>query len=76
MIPSLQSGIALTITMGTDPGEVDGTVQAGSVEAGVPVNIVTVLEGRIRAGWQDMERTGVGFRLIQFQHPESAAGRL
>ena len=56
VIPSLQSGIALTITMGTDPGEVDGTVQAGSVEAGVPVNIVTVPEGAY-ASRQDMERT-------------------
>jgi hypothetical protein len=57
MIPSLQPGIALTITMGTDPGEVDGTVQAGAVEAGAPVNMVAVPEGAYAAR-QDMERFG------------------
>jgi hypothetical protein len=57
VIPSLQPGIALTITMGTDPGEVDGTVQAGAVEAGAPVNMVAVPEGAYAAR-QDMERFG------------------
>jgi len=55
VIPSLQPGIALTITMGTDPGEVDGTVQPGAVEAGVPVSIVAIPEGAYAAR-QDMER--------------------
>jgi hypothetical protein len=57
VIPSLQPGIDLTITMGTDPGEVDGTVQAGTVEAGAPVNMVAVPEGAYAAR-QDMERFG------------------
>jgi hypothetical protein len=55
VIPSLQAGIALTITMGTDPGEVDGTVQAGAVEAGMPISMVSVPEGAYAAR-QDMER--------------------
>jgi hypothetical protein len=55
VIPSLQPGIALTITMGTDPGEVDGTVQPGAVEAGASVNMVAVPEGAYAAR-QDMER--------------------
>jgi hypothetical protein len=55
VIPSLQAGIPLTVTMGTDPGEVDGTVQPGTVEAGVPVTIVAVPEGAYAAR-QDMER--------------------
>ncbi|MGA3237875.1 MAG: carboxypeptidase regulatory-like domain-containing protein [Bryobacteraceae bacterium] len=55
VIPSLQPGVALTITMGTDPGEVDGTVQAGAVEAGVPVNLVAVPDGAYAAR-QDMQR--------------------
>jgi hypothetical protein len=56
VIPSLQPGIALTITMGIDPGEVDGTVQPGAVEPGVPVNMVAVPEGAYAAR-QDMERS-------------------
>jgi hypothetical protein len=55
VIPGLQQGVALTITMGTDPGEVDGTVQPGAVEAGVPVSMVAVPEGAYAAR-QDMER--------------------
>jgi hypothetical protein len=67
VIPSLQPGIALTITMGTDPGEVDGTVQPGAVEAGVPVNMVAIPEGAYAAR-EDMERfaqspAGAGFSL-------------
>jgi len=55
VIPSLQPGVALTITMGTDPGEVDGTVQPGAVEPGAPVSMVAVPQGAYAAR-QDMER--------------------
>ncbi len=75
-IPSLQPGMALTITMGTDPGEVDGTVQAGAVEAGAPVNMVAVPEGAYAAR-QDMERFAWRLRRRQLQPWRScAAGEL
>jgi hypothetical protein len=44
VIPSLQPDIKLTITLGTDPGEIDGTVQPGSVESGAPVLVAAIPE--------------------------------
>ncbi len=55
VIPSLQPGAALTIVMGTDPGEIDGTVQPGSVEAGAPV-LVAALPEDAYAARTDMQR--------------------
>jgi hypothetical protein len=40
VIPDVEPGGLLAITMGTDPGEIDGTVQAGSLEPGTPVLVV------------------------------------
>jgi hypothetical protein len=73
VIPSLQAGIALTITMGTDPGEVDGTVQAGTVEAGMPINMVAVPEGAYAAR-QDMERFASSPAGANFSMPNMPPG--
>jgi len=72
-IPSLQPGIALTITMGADPGEVDGTVQAGAVEAGMPVNITAVPDGAYAAR-QDMERSSSSPAGANFSLPNLPPG--
>jgi Carboxypeptidase regulatory-like domain len=42
VIPDAQPGGSLAITLGTDPGEIDGTVQAGSVESGTPVLVLAI----------------------------------
>jgi hypothetical protein len=42
VIPDVEPGGALTITLGTDPGEIDGTVQLGALESGTPVLIVAI----------------------------------
>jgi hypothetical protein len=42
VIPDAEPGGSLTITVGTDPGEIDGTVQAGSVESGTPVLVMAI----------------------------------
>jgi len=73
VISSLQAGIALTITMGTDPGEVDGTVQAGAVEAGMPINMVAVPEGAYAAR-QDMERFASSPAGANFSMPNMPPG--
>jgi hypothetical protein len=73
MIPSLQAGIALTITMGTDPGEVDGTVQPGAVEAGAPIAMVAIPVGAYSAR-QDMERISSGPAGSNFTLPNLPPG--
>jgi hypothetical protein len=73
LIPGLQPGIKLSITMGTDPGEVDGTVQPGAVEAGVPVNMMAVPEGAYAAR-QDMERQSSGPAGANFSMPNLPPG--
>jgi hypothetical protein len=55
VIPSLQPGNVFAITMGTDAGEIDGTVQPGSVESGAPVLVVALPEDAYAAR-QDMQR--------------------
>jgi Carboxypeptidase regulatory-like domain len=55
LIPSLQPGTLLNITMGTDPGEIDGTVQPGNVESGMPVLVAAIPEAAYAAR-QDMQR--------------------
>jgi hypothetical protein len=42
VIPDLEPGAALAITLGTDPGEIDGTVQVGTLESGTPVLVVAI----------------------------------
>lgn len=42
VIPDVEPGASLSIVMGTDPGEIDGTVQLGSLEPGTPVLIATI----------------------------------
>ncbi len=42
LIPNMETGVPLSIVMGTDPGEVDGTLQAGSLEPGSPVQVVVI----------------------------------
>ncbi len=42
VIPDVEPGGSLAITVGTDPGEIDGTVQAGSLEPGTPVLVVAI----------------------------------
>jgi hypothetical protein len=42
LIPDVEPGGLLAITVGTDPGEIDGTVQLGTVESGTPVLVVAV----------------------------------
>ncbi len=42
VISNAQPGVALTIVLGTDPGEIDGTVQSGPLEAGFPVSVVAI----------------------------------
>jgi hypothetical protein len=66
-IPSLQPGTALRIVMGTDAGEIDGKVQPGNVDSGLPV-MVAALPEEAYAARQDMQRqttgpTGGGFTL-------------
>jgi hypothetical protein len=41
-IPDVEPGGSLAITVGTDPGEIDGTVQFGTVESGTPVLVVAI----------------------------------
>lgn len=55
LIPSAQAGTALHITMGTDPGEINGTVQPGNVESGMPV-FITAFPEDAYATRQDMQR--------------------
>jgi len=67
LIPNLQPGAALNITLGTDPGEIDGTVQPGSVEAGAQVLVEAIPEDAYAAR-RDMQRlspasTGGNFSL-------------
>jgi hypothetical protein len=59
LIPSMQPGTALNVTMGTDPGEIDGTVQPGSLDAGTPVEVVALPEDAYAAR-QDMQRIASG----------------
>lgn len=66
-IPSLQPGTALRITMGTDAGEIHGTVQPGNVDSGIPV-LVAALPEEAYAAREDMQRqttgpTGASFTL-------------
>jgi Carboxypeptidase regulatory-like domain len=42
LIPDVEPGGTLAITVGTDPGEIDGTVQVGTVESGTPVMVVAI----------------------------------
>jgi hypothetical protein len=44
VIPNLQPGVPLIITLGTDTGGFQGTVQPGSVESGAPVLVVAIPE--------------------------------
>jgi len=55
VIPSLQPGVALNTTLGTDPGGFGGAVQPGSLETGAPVLIVAIPEDAYAAR-QDMQR--------------------
>jgi hypothetical protein len=55
VIPSLQPGVALNVTLATDPGEIDGTVQPGSLEAGAPLVVVALPEDAYAAR-EDMRR--------------------
>jgi hypothetical protein len=55
IIPSVQPGAALNVTLGTDPGEIDGTVQPGNLEAGTPV-LIAALPDDAFAARQDMQR--------------------
>ena len=42
VIPDVEPGGSLAITVGTDPGEIDGTVQLGSAESGTPIVVVAI----------------------------------
>jgi hypothetical protein len=59
LIPSLQPGTALHITMGTDVGEIDGKVQPGDVDSGIPV-LVAALPEEAYAAREDMQRQTTG----------------
>lgn len=63
VIPSLQPGVALNITLGTDPGGFRGAVQPGSVETGAPVLVVAIPEDAYAARLD-----------MQSQVPTSAGG--
>jgi hypothetical protein len=39
MIPDAEPGASLTIVLGSDPGEIDGTIQSGSPDSAAPVTI-------------------------------------
>lgn len=54
-IPDLEPGGSITITVGTDPGEIDGTVQLGTLEAGTPV-LVAAIPDDAYAQRQDLMR--------------------
>jgi hypothetical protein len=58
-IPSLEPGTALRIVMGTDAGEIDGTVQPGNVDLGMPV-LVAALPEEAFAAREDMQRQTTG----------------
>jgi hypothetical protein len=42
VIPDVEPGGSLAITLGTDPGEIDGTVQLGALESGTPVLMAAI----------------------------------
>jgi hypothetical protein len=65
LIPAVQPGAALIITMGADPGEIDITVQPGNADAGVPV-LIGVFPEDAYAARLDMQRLA----------PSSAGGAL
>lgn len=59
VIASLQPGTALAVTLGADPGEIDGTLQLGNVESGMPTMIAAIPEDAYAAR-QDMRRLTSG----------------
>ena len=57
VIPNVQPGVSLNIVLGTDPGEIDGTVQLGSLASGAPVRLVA-LPDSAHAARNDLIRYG------------------
>ncbi len=57
VISNLQPGVSLNIVLGTDPGEIDGTVQVGSLVSGAPVRVVA-LPDAAHAARNDLVRYG------------------
>ncbi len=55
IIPDVQPGASLSIVMGTDPGEIDGRVQLGSLESGAPVMLVAIPDDAYANRW-DLRR--------------------
>ncbi len=66
-------GASLTVVLGTDPGEIDGTVAAGSLESGSPVLIALV-----PTDWGsrrfDLARVSGGYAEGPFTFPALAPG--
>ncbi len=59
IIPDVEPGGALSITLGTDPGELDVQVQSGSVSSGTPV-LISIMPDDTHINRQDLYRTGGG----------------
>ena len=73
VIPNVQPGVALNIVLGTDPGEIDGTVQLGSLASGAPVRLVA-LPDAAHAARTDLVRYGSAAAEGSFTLPSLAPG--
>ncbi len=73
VIPDIQPGASLTITMASDMGEIDGTVQVGTLESGTPLMLVAAPDDA-HAARSDMFRIITGSAEGTFVLPGLAPG--
>jgi hypothetical protein len=73
VIADVQPGSSLAITVGVDPGVIDGTVQAGSLEPGTPV-VVMAIPDDTHAQRNDLMRITGGSAEGTFTLPGLAPG--